>query len=154
MPLEGTSRLQQVRDLGEILSPYKAEGEFPQRRVASRNSTARCGWMAHHSRSLSSYLRGARWTRARRVRKYHLMMHSSRTMVAPTAPCIVRVITSNASIGRMVNVLLDTGSTPFNHDRDEIANRIESESRTTPNDCYLSREEHHHLPYSRQWISF
>jgi len=54
----------------------------------------------------------------------------------------------------MVKVLLDIGSTPFNRDRDEIASWIETEERTTPTDCYLSREEHHHLPYDRQWSTF
>ena len=51
------------------------------------------------------------------------------------------VITTHASNCRVVKVLFDTGSTPFNFVREEIADWIEAEELKLPNDCYLSTEE-------------
>jgi hypothetical protein len=53
------------------------------------------------------------------------------------------VITTHASNCRVVKVLFDTGSTPFNFVREEIADWIEAEELKLPNDCYLSTEERH-----------
>jgi len=50
------------------------------------------------------------------------------------------VITTHASNCRVVK---DTGSTPFNFVREEIADWIEAEELKLPNDCYLSTEERH-----------
>ena len=51
------------------------------------------------------------------------------------------VITTNASNCRVVKVLFDTGSIPYNFIREEIAEWIEAEELKLPNDCYLSTEE-------------
>jgi len=53
------------------------------------------------------------------------------------------VITTHASNFRVVKVLFDTGSTPFNFVRDEITDWIEAEEVKLLNDCYLSTEERH-----------
>jgi hypothetical protein len=53
-------------------------------------------------------------------------------------------IRSTASYNcRVVKVLFDTGSTPFNFVRDEIADWIEAEELKLHNVCYLSTEERH-----------
>jgi hypothetical protein len=54
------------------------------------------------------------------------------------------VVTTHASNCRVVKVLFDTGSTPFNFIREEIADWIEAEELKLPNDCYLSTEGRHH----------
>ena len=51
------------------------------------------------------------------------------------------VITTNASNCRVVKVLFDTGSIPYNFIREEIAEWIEAEELKLPNECYLSTEE-------------
>ena len=51
------------------------------------------------------------------------------------------VITTNASNCRVVKVLFDTGSIPYNFIREEIAEWIEVEELKLPNECYLSTEE-------------
>ena len=51
------------------------------------------------------------------------------------------VLSTNASNCRVVKVLFDTGSSPYNFVREEIADWIEAEERGLPSDCYLSAEE-------------
>ena len=51
------------------------------------------------------------------------------------------IVSTNASNCRVVKVLFDTGSTPYNYVREEIAAWIEEEERRLPSECYLSTEE-------------
>ena len=51
------------------------------------------------------------------------------------------VISTNASNCRIVKVLFDTGSSPFNFVREEVAAWIEAEERKLPSECHLSMED-------------